>query len=69
MAKPYTMISPPAAGSEPVGFPVFWHMLSRMVAALLGERAFADVVLIMRDGKISQVRVNRTFLPEQLPKV
>lgn len=61
-------MSQPASNPTP-GFPVFWTMFGRLVAHMLGEHAFAEVVLTLKDGQIQFVRVNRTFLPGNMPQV
>lgn len=51
------------------GLPVFISLFSRLVAKLLAERAHCDVVLQLKDGKVQLVRVNRSYLPGELPQV
>jgi hypothetical protein len=63
------MNSAPPANAPTPGFPVFWTMFGRIVAQMLGERAFAEIVVTLKDGNIQFVRVNRTYLPGNLPKV
>lgn len=60
---------PPGPQQPTPGFPVFWTMFGRMIVHLLGERAFAEVVLTLKDGHIQFVRINRTYLPGNLPQV
>lgn len=62
------MGSPPR-GQEPLNFGSFWSLFGRLVARLGREKAHAEVVIIMHDGCISQVRVNRSYLPNTLPEV
>lgn len=40
-----------------------------MLTQLLGERAHCDIVITLKDGGIQMVRVNRSYLPSELPKV
>jgi hypothetical protein len=39
-----------------------------MLAALLGDKAHADLIITVRGGKVEMVRVNRSFLPTDLPR-
>lgn len=51
------------------GLPVFITLFSRLIAKLLAERAHCDVVLQLKEGKVQLVRVNRSYLPADLPQV
>ena len=50
-------------------FPVFVGIFARFVAQLLAERAHATVQLTLKDGHIQLVRVDRSYLPGQLPRL
>lgn len=47
----------------------FWGLFAKLVGRLGRERAHAEIVLIMHEGQIRQVRVNRSYLPQDLPEV
>jgi hypothetical protein len=47
----------------------FWGLFGKLIARLAREHAHAEVVLIMHEGQIKQVRVNRSYLPENLPDI
>lgn len=47
----------------------FWRLYERLVLRLSKERAHAEVVLIVHEGSIRQVRINRSYLPANLPEV
>lgn len=49
--------------------PLFWRLFTKLVQALLKERAHAEVILTIRDGKIQLVRINRSYQPGNLPDV
>jgi len=53
--------------AQPSQIDAFWAVYSALVAGLLRENAHAEVTLVVRDQKIQLVRVNRTFLPNDLP--
>ena len=42
--------------------------LAPKVTTLASARAHADVIITIKDGRVQFVRVNQTFLPEQLPR-
>jgi len=48
---------------------VFVAQLGRILQALLAGRAHAHIVIIVKDGTLSQVQINNTYLPGDLPKV
>jgi hypothetical protein len=48
---------------------VFWQMLGRLFIHLMGERAHVQIIITLRDGAIQPVHINRTFSPDNLPKV
>ena len=43
--------------------------LQRLVLGLQVEHAHANIVLVMQDGVLKQVRVDRSYLPGALPDV
>lgn len=55
--------------ADPLDIGLFWRLLSRLVGKLMEQHAHAEVVLIMQEGKIRQVRINRSYLPANLPEV
>lgn len=58
-------MGPPAP--EPVNFETFGVKLLRLLARLVGERAHVEVVIVIAQGTVQRVRVNRSFLPAALP--
>jgi hypothetical protein len=55
---------------EPVdSFGIFGRLFLSLVAKLMREHAHAEVVIIIAEGNLRQVRVNRSFLPTDLPQV
>lgn len=48
---------------------VFMTQLARIVAALLGSHAHAQIIIIVKDGALMPVHINQTYLPGDLPKV
>ncbi len=46
----------------------FWQNLGRIIAALLAEKAHAELTITVRDGQVSLVNVSRNYLPTNLPK-
>jgi hypothetical protein len=59
------MASPPTE----LNFPFFWGLLGRLAVKLLKERAHGEITLIFENGNIKIVRVNRVYLPNNLPDV
>lgn len=59
--------SPVAA--QPVNFSVFADRLTKLIGALAAGKAHAEVSVQIQDGTIKYVRVNRGFLPSDLPDV
>ena len=51
---------------EEKGFGIFWRLFGFVVGRLVSERAHAEVVIVLADGKIQRIRVNRSFLPEDI---
>lgn len=47
---------------------VFASQLARLLAALQAEHAHGQVVIVLKDGQIQIVHVNRSFMPGDLPK-
>jgi hypothetical protein len=54
---------------EAKGFGIFWRLFGLVVSRLIGERAHAEVVLVMAEGKLQRVRINRSFLPGDIGAV
>jgi hypothetical protein len=46
----------------------FWTGLGRLFARLLAERAHVDLIIHVREGKVQSVRVDRRYLPTDLPQ-
>lgn len=42
---------------------VFWQRLGQRIARYLGEHAHVNVVVILKDGKVQQVRFDESVLP------
>lgn len=61
-------MQPGAPGQPPTGFGAIWMNLGRIVQQLLTTRAHAEIVITVKAGVVQPVRVNQTFLPEQLPR-
>lgn len=57
----------PAPSHKELNFGVFWGLFGRLVARLCRERAHAEIVIIMHEGQIRQVRINRSYLPQDIP--
>jgi hypothetical protein len=55
--------------AEPLNFGTFWSLLGKLVVRLMKERMHGEVVLVFHEGNLSIVRVNRSFLPGNLPEV
>jgi hypothetical protein len=49
--------------------PTFWALYSKLVGGLMKEGAHAEVALSIQGGQIKQVRVNRSYLPANLPNL
>lgn len=54
---------------EPLNLEVFWRLYGKLVTRLMRERAHAEVVILMRAGDLTQVRINRSYLPRDLPEL
>lgn len=46
-----------------------WRKLGRLVARMIVEHAHCEVVISVQDGRVRNVRVNRSYLPDNLPEV
>ena len=55
-----------AAGQAPV-IDEALRRAALLIAKLQHEHTYCDVVISLQDGKITLVRVNRSFKPEMLP--
>lgn len=44
-----------------------WQDLGHLVAELIRTRAHANVVIVIKDGTIQQVRRDQSYLPENIP--
>jgi hypothetical protein len=56
-----------AAGAQPVSFQPWWINLGRRIARLIASGAHVNVVLTIKDGKIQNVREDRSYLPADVP--
>ncbi len=52
-----------------MNFPVFADRLVKLISGLASGKAHAEVTVQIQDGRIKYVRVNRGFLPENLPEL
>ena len=43
-----------------------WANLGHMVAELLKSRAHVNIVIVIKDGAIQQVRKDQSYLPENI---
>ena len=50
----------------PLNIKVFWEMFSRMVGRHLQERAHAEITLVLQEGSVRIVRINRTYRPDSI---
>jgi hypothetical protein len=44
-------------------------MLGRIIQQFVSEKAHVQIVLTLKDGVILPVQVNRSFRPDELPKL
>lgn len=64
------MIGQPAPASAPApGFSVFWGILGKIVAKLLIDRGFGQVIIDIENGVVKRVHVNQSFTVAQLPRI
>lgn len=61
-------MQPGAPAQPPTSLQVLGSIVWRVVTTLASARAHADVIITIKDGRVQFVRVNQTFLPEQLPR-
>ena len=52
-----------------MNFPRFMERLTKLIGRLAGSKAHAEIVVTIQDGTVKYVRVNRGFLPDDLPDV
>lgn len=62
------MDSGPAAAPAP-GLPVFMTLLGRILAKFLAGRQHGDIIITFKDGKVTLVRIQTSYLPGSLPQV
>jgi len=62
------MLVQPVPAQAPSSIQILGSIVWRVVTQLCGARAHADVIITIKDGRVQFVRVNQTFLPEQLPR-
>lgn len=56
-----------AVGSnQPLNFPAFMHGLARVLVRLMKKRAFGEVVIVLQDGHVANVRVNQNHRPQNI---
>jgi hypothetical protein len=59
----------PAPPAQPrTSMQVLGSIVWQIVTRLANQHAHCDVIITLKDGKVQFVRVNQTFLPEQLPR-
>ena len=46
----------------------FARSLLKLIGRLIQEKAHAQIIIVIRDGKIQLVHENRAHLPENLPE-
>lgn len=63
------MFAPGKVAGPTPGYPVFWTILGRILAKLLGDRQHGDLIISFKDGQVTLVRVNTSYLPGSLPQV
>jgi len=56
-----------AGEQQQLNFATFWTSLGKLVVRLLRERAHGEIVITIQDGNLRLVRVNRNYLPTDLP--
>lgn len=54
--------------ADPLNFGTFWSLLGKLVVRLMKERAHGEIVLILQEGSIQRIRINRSYLPGNLPE-
>ena len=59
----------PSVPAQPVNFSVFADRLVKLIGALAGGKAHAEITVQIQDGTIKYVRVNRGFLPQDMPEL
>lgn len=57
-----------ADSPQPLNLGSFWALLGKVALRLVKERAHAEISVIFDNGTIKIVRVNRTYLPGNLPE-
>jgi len=62
------MLQPGLPAQPPTSLQVLGGIVWRIVTNLCTARAHCDVIITIKDGRVQFVRVNQTFLPEQLPR-
>lgn len=53
----------------PLDFTTFWSILGRLVLRLNHDRAHAQIVISLHEGKLTLIEVNRKYLPANIPEV
>ena len=51
-----------------VDFGVFWNLVGHLVTRIIKEKGHGEVSIVVRDGRLQYVKVDRTFLPGSLPE-
>jgi len=59
----------PPVASQSLNFPVFAERLTKLISRLAQGKAHAEITVTIQDGTIKYVRVNRGFLPSDVPDV
>jgi len=62
-------MSLPQQPQPPASITAYWQAIGRVFAQLLTEHAHADLVITVREGKVTLTRIDRRYLPTEVPKV
>lgn len=62
-------MQPGAPGQPPTGFGAIWMNLGRLVQHFIVTRAHVEIVITLKAGTVQPIRVNQTFLTDQIPRV
>lgn len=57
------------ADQKPLDPATFFSLYNKLIVGLMREGAHAEVALSIQQGIIKQVRVNRSYLPGNLPSL
>jgi hypothetical protein len=57
-----------AAAPNLTALPPFATKLLKLIGRLIANKAHAQVVITIREGKVQLISVNHTYLPDNLPE-